>query len=201
MLLTHDLRAKVADFGLATRIYCKGAEIEERKRFESDKIPLFWTAYEILQGNNAFLEKSDVWSFGVLMWEIFQLCRAIPFPNITHPAELCQILRNGTRLDAPFLCPPKVYEWMQLCWKLNHAERPNFRDLKELIDNFDVNFEQEKRPSYQTSASDPTGQQNSNLNFQRVTEVTGYLPMETLMMPKPPHENSIMEMRQIFNVS
>ena len=82
VLLTHDLKAKVADFGFACRIYIK-PDGNETVGAQKDKIPFKLSAYEILTKGTAILEKSDVWSFGILMWEIFYLGNAMPYADIT----------------------------------------------------------------------------------------------------------------------
>ena len=79
--MNYSLIAKVADFGLANRIYCKPNGDEQ---FGACKkiFPLRWSAYEILRDGIAILEKSDVWSFGILIWELFYLGAAMPYSKI-----------------------------------------------------------------------------------------------------------------------
>merc|ERR1712203_603593 len=70
VLLTHDNMAKVADFGLCTRLY---DDSSEKKAARPGMFPFRWAAYEVLLTEVPFMELSDVWSFGVLMWEVFHL--------------------------------------------------------------------------------------------------------------------------------
>ena len=81
-MLNHSLTAKLADFGLSSRIYTitdgyqyMGAN---QKRF-----PFRWSAYELLKNGIAIREKTDVWSFGVFIWELFYLGAALPYANIS----------------------------------------------------------------------------------------------------------------------
>ena len=76
ILLTHDKKAKIADFGLSTRIYI---QTSERKGVKKGTFPFRWAAYETILNGETIKEFSDVWSFGVLMWELFHLGSAIPY--------------------------------------------------------------------------------------------------------------------------
>ena len=76
ILLTHDRKAKIADFGLSTRIYI---QTSERKGAKKGTFPFRWAAYETILNGETIKEFSDVWSFGVLMWELFHLGSAIPY--------------------------------------------------------------------------------------------------------------------------
>ena len=81
VLLNHSLIAKVADFGLSARTYMRS---NGNKMFGSNQstFPFRWSAYEVLQNNAAIKEKSDVWSFGIFMWELFYLGAALPYGDI-----------------------------------------------------------------------------------------------------------------------
>ena len=94
VLLTHDLKAKVADFGLANRIY-----VMTNQKFgaNQDIIPWRWSAYEVLRDGVAIKEKSDVWSFGIFMWEIFYFGTAQPYGDILDDKEL-KLYLQVTRL-------------------------------------------------------------------------------------------------------
>ena len=76
VLLTHDMKAKIADFGLSTRIY---VHTSERKGQKENMVPFRWAAIEVIQGKTAIKEYSDVWSYGVFMWEIFYHGAAVPY--------------------------------------------------------------------------------------------------------------------------
>ena len=151
ILLTHDMKAKVADFGLSTRIYSQtGARLGCKK----DIVPFRWAAYEELKNGTSIREFSDVWSFGVLMWEIFYLGSAIPYGSSKGVPEIKTFLQNGQRLEKPPLCPKFVYDLMQECWQENYLYRPTFNHLKSQLKKFDPKKE-ELLQNQLTSCEDP----------------------------------------------
>ena len=68
ILLTEDLVAKISDFGLSRRLYCNFSTNVKK----DDDLPMYWSAIEVLRMENYSLQ-SDIWSFGIVLWEIFQL--------------------------------------------------------------------------------------------------------------------------------
>ena len=123
VLLTHDKRAKIADFGLAARIYLNTLE---RKGPSENMVPVAWTALEVLCGNTSIIESSDVWSFGVFMWEVFYLGSAFPYGDKKGFEEIIAFLQRGQRLEKPPLCPKYVHELMLEFWSENHLYRARF---------------------------------------------------------------------------
>ena len=139
VLLTHDLKAKVADFGFSSRLYFENGGKQE-KGSHKDKFPFHSSAYEILVNGTAILEKSDIWSFGILMWEVFYLGTALPYADKTADAlgksALVNSLKLGQRLEKPPLCPQRLYNLMLRCWELNNQVRPTFSIVKEKLQDF-----------------------------------------------------------------
>ena len=95
-----------------------------------------WYAYLFsviwLRTGVAIKEKSDVWSFGILMWEIFYLGEALPYADVSGLPELRNYLENGQRLERPLLCPQSIYDLMLRCWELLYQFRPTFPKSKEI---------------------------------------------------------------------
>jgi hypothetical protein len=133
IFLSYDLKAKVADFGLSSRIDNDNQVLVGANQ---DLIPLCWSAIEVLTNGVPILEKSDVWSFGIVLWELFYLCNAIPYANISELPELLNYLRSRQRLDKPPLCPKSLYDLMLMCWKEHYQSRPSFSELKRELKHF-----------------------------------------------------------------
>lgn len=119
VLISEEGVAKVSDFGLAR---------EENFTLEGGKLPIKWTAPEALK-QSKFSNKSDMWSFGILLWEIYSFGR-VPYPRIPL-ADVVKHVEKGYKMEAPEGCPPEVYEIMRQAWHLQPDERPTFRGVKD----------------------------------------------------------------------
>ncbi|NXC49350.1 RON protein, partial [Penelope pileata] len=123
-MLDETLTVKVADFGLARDVF--GKEYYSIRQHRHAKLPVKWMALESLQ-TQKFTTKSDVWSFGVLMWEL--LTRgASPYPEV-DPYDMARYLLRGRRLPQPQPCPDTLYAVMLSCWAPTPEERPSFSEL------------------------------------------------------------------------
>ncbi|NWI22134.1 RON protein, partial [Crypturellus soui] len=123
-MLDETLTVKVADFGLARDVFDK--EYYSIRQHRHAKLPVKWMALESLQ-TQKFTTKSDVWSFGVLMWEL--LTRgASPYPEV-DPYDITRYLLRGRRLPQPEYCPDALYAVMLSCWAPTPEERPTFSML------------------------------------------------------------------------
>src|SRR6202012_4347888 len=102
--------------------------------------PVLSAAPEVLQSwGRVHNIKSDVWSFGVLMWEVFTL-GSIPSPGLDlagHEREnlrrMLQRLRSGARLHRPDHASEELYAVMQACWRPTPETRPEFKELRQRI--------------------------------------------------------------------
>ncbi|KAM3921649.1 protein-tyrosine kinase 6 [Leptodactylus fuscus] len=131
VLIGQNNICKIADFGLARFIK------DEIYVSFSKAVPYKWTAPEALAYGRYTL-KSDVWSFGVLLYEIMSR-GMIPYPGVEN-SDMLRHLKQGHRLSAPDNCSDKVYKVMLACWHENPQKRPTFNDLKNSIDNL-INYE------------------------------------------------------------
>ncbi|XP_057374868.1 fibroblast growth factor receptor-like [Daphnia carinata] len=127
VLINEERVCKVADFGFARDIM--GNHIYERK--SEGRLPIRWMAPESLY-DNVFSSKTDVWSFGVLLWEIVTL-GSTPYPGMTADAVMRKV-REGYRLEKPDHCKREVYNVMFYCWEKDAAQRPAFNELVELLE-------------------------------------------------------------------
>ncbi|KAK7096288.1 hypothetical protein V1264_005597 [Littorina saxatilis] len=120
VLLTFILDAKVAGFG--------------PKDGTENKVSAKWSAPEVLEERPA-TEKSDVWSYGVTLWEIFSLGKT-PYSDI-RGAEIGTHIKAGKRMEKPELANDMFHKLMQNCWQEKQRSRPSFADIsKELQDLF-----------------------------------------------------------------
>ncbi|XP_067141984.1 mast/stem cell growth factor receptor Kit-like [Centruroides vittatus] len=118
---------KICDFGLAKDCYKYSNYVKKN----NGPLPIKWMAIESIR-DKVFTTKSDVWSFGVLTWEIFSL-GATPYPGMEVDAEFYKMLSRGFRMDRPEYAPPDLYEMVRLCWKAEPEERPTFAELSRRL--------------------------------------------------------------------
>jgi len=106
LLLTANKTIKITDFGLSKKIY---ATIDNTRTFTFDKnqrLPWKWLAPESLE-SQSFSTKSDVWSYGIVLWEIFSLGQS-PYKDCEKPNVLLQSFKANYRLGQPSLCPQET---------------------------------------------------------------------------------------------
>ena len=134
VLLTYDLKAKVADFGLSL-LYTNSSQNFGR---HEGVIPYRWSAYEVIENRVAVIEKSDVWSFGVYVWELFSLCYDAPYTSMTYLEVKKFLHEDSQRLEKPSLCPQFLYDMMLHCWLRSYQLRPSFQELKNQLELFET---------------------------------------------------------------
>ncbi|XP_042246848.1 tyrosine-protein kinase SRK2 [Thunnus maccoyii] len=131
VLVGENNICKVADFGLA-RVFMKENEnVYEAK--EGTKFPVKWTAPEAIH-DNKFTIKSDVWSYGILLYEIMTFGQ-MPYPGMTNYVVV-QKLAENYRMSCPPSCPKVMYDIMMDCWKENEQDRPTFETLQWKLEDF-----------------------------------------------------------------
>lgn len=123
ILLSENNVVKICDFGLARDIY----KDPDYVRKGDARLPLKWMAPEAIF-DKVYTTQSDVWSFGVLMWEIFSL-GASPYPGLQIDEEFCCRLKEGTRMKAPEYSSSEIYQTMLDCWHGEPIQRPTFTEL------------------------------------------------------------------------
>ncbi|XP_076980373.1 tyrosine-protein kinase Fes/Fps isoform X2 [Tamandua tetradactyla] len=125
-LVTEKNVLKISDFGMsreeADGIYAASGGLRQ--------VPVKWTAPEALNYGR-YSSESDVWSFGILLWETFSL-GAPPYPNLSNQQtrefveKVCCAAPTGGRLPCPELCPDAVFRLMEQCWAYEPGQRPSF---------------------------------------------------------------------------
>ncbi|KAM9763063.1 tyrosine-protein kinase JAK2 isoform 1-T2 [Menidia menidia] len=144
ILVASESLVKIADFGLTKVIPC---DKEYYRVTQPGENPIFWYAPESIT-ESRFSHQSDVWSYGVVLHELFSFCdmacnpKRLCMQEIGHSVQgasitmyLASILKNNWRLPVPPNCPPKVYSLMKQCWAYNFDERPSFSSLGNQIES------------------------------------------------------------------
>jgi len=126
ILISDKCTAKVSDFGLAR---------DANFNLEGGKFPVKWTAPEALK-HSQFSNKSDVWSYGITLWEMWSFGR-VPYPKV-HVKDLLNKIMNGYRMDSPENCHQKVYQLMKSCWLKDPKLRPSFQQITFNLRNFNI---------------------------------------------------------------
>nr|KAF6283481.1 FES proto-oncogene, tyrosine kinase [Pipistrellus kuhlii] len=121
-LVTEKNVLKISDFGMSREeedgIYAASGGLRQ--------VPVKWTAPEALNYGR-YSSESDVWSFGILLWETFSL-GASPYPNLSNQ-QTREFIEKGGRLPCPELCPDAVFRLMEQCWAYEPGERPSFSTI------------------------------------------------------------------------
>ncbi|CAL8384616.1 unnamed protein product [Arctogadus glacialis] len=125
-MLGDSFRVCVADFGLSKQI--DSSNYYRQKT--TIRVPVKWMALESLS-ESVYTTKSDVWSFGVTMWEIVSRGRN-PYAGVQNH-ELHDLLTGGQRLKKPKDCDDNLYEAMRTCWHPDPAQRPGFAELSSRL--------------------------------------------------------------------
>ncbi|XP_056008078.1 uncharacterized protein LOC125667473 isoform X3 [Ostrea edulis] len=134
VLLTFLLETKITGFGPEPR--------ENDGDAQAERIPIKWMAPECIKTTKYATEKSDVWSYGVVLWEIFSMGDA-PYEGVKS-SELDSRLKRGERLKKPEHSDDVFYKIMKRCWSYESDKRPNFEEiLDELQTLFTGNIEGE----------------------------------------------------------
>ncbi|XP_044736870.1 vascular endothelial growth factor receptor 1-like [Chrysoperla carnea] len=183
VLLTEKKIAKICDFGLAENMCQKDNYVKKKKGL----VPIKWMAVESIR-DGKFSIQSDVWSFGVFLWELFSL-GVEPYSDIAVDKKFYRKLESGYKLSKPkYAHDNELYTLMQQCWEIVPEKRPSFLDLnidlaqmlkalKNKINNSSENFQKQEKESNACA--------NSYV-LEKSKNEKGKISMEH---PKPPEKN------------
>lgn len=132
-LVDDSMNVKIADFGLSHKIYLQ----DYYKGEEHDAIPIRWMPIESILYNKFSIE-SDVWAFGVCLWEIFSFALQ-PYYGMNHE-EVVKFIKEGNILACPENTPLGVYNIMRMCWQQKPADRPRFIQIYQLFEQIQRDF-------------------------------------------------------------
>uniref|UniRef100_A0A8C7LNJ3 receptor protein-tyrosine kinase n=1 Tax=Oncorhynchus kisutch TaxID=8019 RepID=A0A8C7LNJ3_ONCKI len=127
VLLTDGHVAKICDFGLAR-------DIENDSNYVvkgNARLPVKWMAPESIF-DCVYTVQSDVWSYGILLWEVFSLGKS-PYPNIVVDTRFYKMIKDGCHMSQPDFAPPEIYTIMKMCWNMEPTVRPTFSTIGQLI--------------------------------------------------------------------
>ncbi|XP_054665975.1 muscle, skeletal receptor tyrosine-protein kinase isoform X2 [Grus americana] len=126
-LVGENMVVKIADFGLSRNMY----SADYYKANENDAIPIRWMPPESIFYNR-YTTESDVWAYGVVLWEIFSYGMQ-PYYGMAHE-EVIYYVRDGNILSCPDNCPLELYNLMRLCWSKLPADRPGFASIHRILE-------------------------------------------------------------------
>ncbi|XP_029408233.2 vascular endothelial growth factor receptor 1 isoform X12 [Bactrocera dorsalis] len=125
ILLCEDNVVKICDFGLARSMY----KSENYKKQGEAPLPIKWLALESLS-DHIFSTYTDVWSFGIVLWEFFSLAK-VPYPGMDPNQSLYLKIKDGYRMEKPPYANNELYDIMLECWSTNPESRPLFNVLEK----------------------------------------------------------------------
>ncbi|XP_076873227.1 mast/stem cell growth factor receptor kita isoform X2 [Brachyhypopomus gauderio] len=128
ILLTQGRVAKICDFGLARDITTDSNYVVKGNA----RLPVKWMSPESIF-ECVYTFESDVWSYGILLWEIFSLGSS-PYPGMPVDSKFYKMIKDGYRMDSPEFAPNEMYEIMQSCWDVKPFKRPCFGKIVETIE-------------------------------------------------------------------
>ncbi|CAL8271121.1 unnamed protein product, partial [Arctogadus glacialis] len=127
VLLSQGKIVKICDFGLARDIMHDNNYVSKGSTF----LPVKWMAPESIF-DNLYTTLSDVWSYGILLWEIFSL-GGTPYPGMVVDSSFYNKIKSGYRMAKPEHAPSDMYEAMMRCWNSEPEKRPSFMELTEAV--------------------------------------------------------------------
>ncbi|KAM3620154.1 uncharacterized protein V6R79_018966 [Siganus canaliculatus] len=127
VLLSQGKIVKICDFGLARDIMHDNNYVSKGSTF----LPVKWMAPESIF-DNLYTTLSDVWSYGILLWEIFSL-GGTPYPGMVVDSSFYNKIKSGYRMSKPEHAPNDVYEMMMKCWNSEPEKRPSFLGLSDTV--------------------------------------------------------------------
>ncbi|XP_051951306.1 mast/stem cell growth factor receptor kita isoform X4 [Xyrauchen texanus] len=128
ILLTQGRVAKICDFGLARDITTDSNYVVKGNA----RLPVKWMSPESIF-ECVYTFESDVWSYGILLWEIFSLGSS-PYPGMPVDSNFYKMIKEGYRMDSPEFAPSEMYEIMHSCWDPDPFKRPSFSKIVEKIE-------------------------------------------------------------------
>ncbi|XP_029288691.1 ephrin type-A receptor 8 isoform X2 [Cottoperca gobio] len=176
ILVNSNLVCKVSDFGLSRVLE---DDPDAAYTTSGGKIPIRWTAPEAI-AYRKFSSSSDVWSYGVVMWEVMSYGER-PYWNLTN-RDVIKSVEEGYRLPAPMCCPGPLHTLMLDCWQKDRNERPRFCQIVTVLDKLIRNPENLKSMDTLCSLSSPPLMERAIPDFSSCNSVNEWL--DTIKMSR-----------------
>uniref|UniRef100_A0A8D0AUH6 Tyrosine-protein kinase receptor n=1 Tax=Sander lucioperca TaxID=283035 RepID=A0A8D0AUH6_SANLU len=174
-MVAEDFTVKIGDFGMTRDIY----ETDYYRKGGKGLLPVRWMSPESLK-DGVFTTTSDVWSFGVVLWEIATLAEQ-PYQGLSNEQVLRFVMEGGL-LEKPQNCPDMLFELMRMCWQYNPKMRPSFLEIiSSLKDELDPSF-RESSFFYSTDNKPPEAPQ---LHLDTMDEIPLEPPSSTQSQQSP----------------
>ena len=126
-MVANDMTVKIGDFGMSRQIYAG----DYYRKGNKGEMPIRWMAPESLS-EGIFTSQSDVWSYGIVIWEIMTL-GAQPYPEKSNNEVTAHVL-DGNLLNMPKSCPVVLADIVRMCWNWTASQRPRFLKIVETLD-------------------------------------------------------------------
>eukprot|EP01117_Protostelium_nocturnum_P002624 TRINITY_DN133_c0_g1_i3.p1 TRINITY_DN133_c0_g1~~TRINITY_DN133_c0_g1_i3.p1 ORF type:complete len:700 (+),score=220.02 TRINITY_DN133_c0_g1_i3:265-2364(+) len=171
---------KIADLGLSRE---SDSSIYQSK--EPTSLPIRWSPPEVIQ-SNSYSHHSDVWSFAVSLWEIFEYGKE-PYSGMSNVRTVQAVLFEGFRLARPLYCPESIYNLMLRCWRENPAERPSFEEIWKELTEISARLEEENCFGGYNSNHFSNGEESSYGSFMNMEDLENFLS-PSYRAPTPPND-------------
>ncbi|KAM4586512.1 macrophage colony-stimulating factor 1 receptor [Fundulus diaphanus] len=150
VLLTSRREAKICDFGLARDIMNDSNYVVKGNA----RLPVKWMAPESIF-DCVYTVQSDVWSYGILLWEIFSLGQS-PYPSMAVDSRFYKMVKRGYQMSQPDFAPLEMYAIMKMCWNLEPTNRPTFSKIGQMIEKLLGGHLEEEQVIYQNMQQEVT---------------------------------------------
>ncbi|XP_034439096.1 KIT proto-oncogene, receptor tyrosine kinase b isoform X1 [Hippoglossus hippoglossus] len=162
ILLTHGRVAKICDFGLARDITTDASYVLRGNA----RLPVKWMSPESIF-DCVYTFESDVWSYGILLWEIFSLGNS-PYPGMQVGSEFYRRIQEGHRMTRPEIAPVELYDMMLSCWNHDPLKRPSFR---KLVERTELLLSENTKNVYLTLSNAPGRSEQQRASSRRLSSV------------------------------
>nr|XP_047132656.1 uncharacterized protein LOC100199204 [Hydra vulgaris] len=184
ILVGAEKNLKISDFGLTRRVNDELNYMSNKNR----RLPIKWMSVEAIF-DQIFTACSDVWSYGILLFEIVTL-GGTPYPSINN-RELLTLLKSGYRMDRPENCSEPMYDIMLHCWNEDPLQRPTFTELRERFDKI-----MSQGDSYLSFDIDEKNVYYNAASFNSLPAETDDVALEEDIFQKPVYIKSVEEIKK-----